>query len=70
MADLKKPLNRTIPADPGIDRCSRGIAECWHGVIEKTVAPQNGTMGHITRINVEVKSVTDLMSHYDHPAKQ
>jgi len=70
MADITNPLNRTIPADSGMDRCSRGVADCWHGVIEKTVAPQNGTMGHTTRINVEVKSVTDLMAHYDQPMKR
>lgn len=68
MADLSNPLNRTIPAEIE-ERCSRGIADCWHGVIEKTVVQQDGDKGHTTRINVEVKSVTNLISHYDQPAK-
>ena len=70
MADFIEQKNKTIPAVPTMDRCSYGVADSWHGVIEKTAALENGATGPTTRINVEVKSIKDLMSHYDLPTKR
>lgn len=64
MADLINSLNRTYSVEPRGVRCFYGVANCWHGIIEKTSCLQNGLMGPKTLISVEVKSITDLMSRY------
>ena len=69
MTEKTEPTNRTLPDYHEIHPRTRGIAGCWHGIIEKTRAPYNGTMGYTSRVNVEMKSVADLMSHYSKSKK-
>lgn len=72
MADLKSPMNtmnRTVLINAGEIHSSCGVADSWHCVIEKTFTLQNGMTGHTARINVEVKSLSNLISHYDKPFK-
>lgn len=65
MADLTNPLNKTFTVDSGEVQCSHGIADCWHGIVEKQITQQNGMAGHTTQIRVEVKSLTDLIARCD-----
>ena len=69
MPDLTNSQNKTVPVEPSLHGGSHGIANCWHGIIEKVVSPGDGAACHVTRINVEVKSMIDLMSHYNHDTK-
>jgi len=70
MADMSNPTsNNTFSVETDAGQRSPGVADCWHGIIEKRNPSETGEIYQPVRINVEVKSLTDLMSHYDQPRK-
>lgn len=54
-------VNKTIIANVDKNKCSYGIADYWHGIIEKN----NTSSNRVTRIHVEVKSLSSLIKYYN-----
>ncbi len=62
MPEHREVENKTLVDSVGPADCPYGVADCWHGMIQKTYRNSDGTVAAQQHITVEVKSPLDLIA--------